>query len=38
MEKGGYFTFLEEDCSEWFVNEMLAIETFLKTSLKKETR
>ena len=30
LEKDGYIKFFGEDCVEWFVNEMLEIESYMK--------
>ena len=36
LEKDGYIKYFGEDCVEWFVNEMLEIESYLKTYFKIE--
>ena len=39
LEKDGYITYFGEDCVEWFINEMLEMESYLKTFfLKKSSR
>ena len=36
LEKDGYFNYFGEDCVEWFINEMLEIESYMKTYFKNE--
>ena len=36
LEKDGYIKYFGEDCVEWFVNEMLEIEGYMKTYFKNE--
>ena len=36
LEKGGYIKYFGEDCVEWFINEMLEIEGYMKYSFKNE--
>ena len=36
LEKGGYIKYFGEDCVEWFINEMLEIESYMKTYFKNE--
>ena len=36
LEKDGYFNYFGEDCVEWFINEMLEIENYMKTYFKNE--
>ena len=36
LEKDGYIKFFGEDCVEWFINEMLEIESYMKTYFKTE--
>ena len=36
LEKGGYIKYFGEDCVEWFINEMLEIESYMKTFFKNE--
>ena len=36
LEKDGYFKYFGEDCVEWFINEMLEIESYMKTYFKNE--
>ena len=36
LEKDGYIKFFGEDCVEWFVNEMLEIESYMKNYSKNE--
>ena len=36
LEKEGYIKYLDEDCVEWFINEMLEIESYMKTYFKNE--
>ena len=36
LEKDGYIKYFGEDCVEWFVNEMLEIESYMKTYFKIE--
>ena len=36
LEKDGYIKYFGEDCVEWFVNEMLEIESYMKTYFKNE--
>ena len=36
LEKDGYIKHFGEDCVEWFVNEMLEIESYMKTYFKNE--
>ena len=36
LEKDGYIKYFGEDCVEWFVNEMLEIENYMKNYLKNE--
>ena len=37
-EKYGYIKYFGEDCVEWFVNEMLEIESYMKTYFKNELK
>ena len=36
LEKDGYIKCFGEDCVEWFINEMLEIESYMKTYFKNE--
>ena len=36
LEKDGYIKYYGEDCVEWFINEMLEIESYMKTYFKNE--
>ena len=36
LEKDGYIKYFGEDCVEWFINEMLEIESYMKTYFKNE--
>ena len=36
LEKDGYIKYFGEDCAEWFINEMLDIESYMKTYFKNE--
>ena len=36
MEKDGYIEYFGEDCVEWFINEMLEIEGYMKLYFKNE--
>ena len=36
LEKDGYIKYFGEYCVEWFINEMLEIETYMKTYFKNE--
>ena len=36
LEKDGYIKYFGEDCVGWFINEMLEIESYMKTYVKKE--
>ena len=36
LEKDGYIKHFGEDCFEWFLNEMLEIESYMKTYFKNE--
>ena len=36
LEKDGYIKYLGEDCVEWFIKEMLEIESYMKTYFKNE--
>ena len=36
LEKDGYIKYFGGDCVEWFINEMLEIEGYMKTYFKKE--
>ena len=36
LEKDGYIKYFGEDCNEWFINEMLEIESYMKTYFKNE--
>ena len=36
LEKDNYIKFFGEDCVEWFINEMLEIESYMKTYFKNE--
>ena len=36
LEKDGYIKYFSEDCVEWFTNEMLEIESYMKTYFKNE--
>ena len=36
LEKDGYIKYFGEDCVEWFVNEMLEIESYMETYFKNE--
>ena len=36
LEKDGYIKYFGEDCVEWFINEMLEIEGYMKNYLKTE--
>ena len=36
LKKDGYIKYFGEDCVEWFVNEMLEIESYMKTYVKYE--
>ena len=36
LEKDGYIKNFGEDCVEWFINEMLEIESYMKNYFKKE--
>ena len=36
MEKEGYNKYFGEDCVEWFINEMLEIETYMRKNFKNE--
>ena len=36
LEKDGYIKYFGEDCFEWFINEMLEIESYMKTYFKNE--
>ena len=36
LEKDGYVKYFGEDCVEWFINEMLEIESYMKTYFKNE--
>ena len=35
-EKDGYIKYFDEYCVEWFMNEMLEIESYMRTYFKKE--
>ena len=36
LEKDGYIKYFGEDCVEWFINEMLEIESYMKNYFKNE--
>ncbi len=36
LEKDGYIKYFGEDCVEWFINEMMEIESYMKTYFKNE--
>ena len=36
LEKDGYIKYFGEDCVEWFINEMLEIESCMKTYFENE--
>ena len=36
LEKDGFIKYFGEDCVEWFINEMLEIESYMKTYFKNE--
>ena len=36
LEKDGYIKYFGEDCVEWFIKEMLEIESYMKTYFKNE--
>ena len=36
LEKDGYIKYFGEDCVEWFVNEVMEIESYMKTYFKNE--
>ena len=36
LEKDGYIKYFGEDCVEWFINEMLEIESYMNTYWKNE--
>ena len=36
LEKDGYIKYFGEDCVQWFVNEMMEIENYMKTYFKNE--
>ena len=36
LEKDGYIEYFGEDCVEWLINEMLEIESYMKTYFKNE--
>ena len=36
LEKDGYIKYFGEDCVKWFINEMLEIESYMKTYFKNE--
>ena len=36
LEKEGYIKYFGKDCVEWFINEMLEIESYMKTFFKNE--
>ena len=36
LEKDGYIKYFGEDCVEWFINEMLEIESYMKTYFNNE--
>ena len=36
LEKDSYINFFGEDCVEWFINEILEIESYMKTYFKNE--
>ena len=36
LEKEGFIKYFGEDCVEWFINEMLEIESYMKTYFKNE--
>ena len=36
LEEDGYIKYFGEDCVEWFINEMLKIEGYMKYYLKNE--
>ena len=36
LEKDGYVKYFGEDCVEWFINEILEIESYMKTYFKNE--
>ena len=36
LEKDGYIKYFGEDCVEWFINEMLEIESYMKTYFKND--
>ena len=36
LEKDGYIKYFGEDCVEWFINEMLETESYMKTYFKNE--
>ena len=36
LEKDGYIKYFDENCVEWFVNEMLEIESYMKTYFENE--
>ena len=38
LEKDGYIKYFGEDCVEWFINEMLEIESYMKTYFKNELK
>ena len=38
LEKDGYIKYFGEDCVDWFINEMLQIESYMKTFLKMSSK
>ena len=36
LEKDGYIKYFGEDCVEWFINEMLEIESYMKIYFNNE--
>ena len=38
LEKDGYIKYFGEDCVEWFINEMLEIESYVKNYLKMNSQ
>ena len=36
LEKDGFIKYFDEDCVEWFINEMLEIEGYMKMCFKNE--